>query len=399
LTNADIPETVQLRLLSDFIQDSNDTFSIQQAWLPMMVLQGIEVIVKVYEDMTMMERFVIEALLALKRMHASELQEIASIPTELALWLLTMLKHKGLVYELEESWYRPDVDRCTDAIEQRRIPMQRSDRIDCLWFPESREIVVVEKKKSKSLFRDLRRLNPGRRWPVPSDLQGTPRKNILINALEEGRIYGITPQTIQEVKDVGTINNDMLPAYICKATVAVDCRKSWRLSLIGLHPLRQEGGTTTVRSQEEVALPVPLLQGLVNIWQDRITHEGRTIANHLLQKYGFSAVTNHGMGFHAMLSGDAALSISQEHILNTVFGVHVRISDELECELPLTCQPSDKIAEKLFEVDMVVRDALHRVPSEELFRRIPRQRLYERLWQLKLFKSLYDLREAEDFVA
>lgn len=384
---------VEVALLDGWAPEPGVDFIVEQAWLPMVALDGVKVVVQADQRISLMERFVLEALLRLETLELHELQEIASIPPELGAWLIGSLRQKGLVREAGTA-FAPDTERCVAALESGQHPVERSEQRDLLWFPESDEVVVLE--SATRLFRGLRRLKPSRRWPVPPGWQGKTRAALLAEPFNAKRFHGDGVADIVTIQDDTVVQGEQCPAYRCSAATTLEgCAGSWRLDLCGIE--RATHARDTAPETLSLPLPIPPLPRLISTWQRWLLDAKPQMDVELQRELGIAVGLVGPSGFIASLSAPETTRLAQNRLVSESFGLRVRIDDEFQCIVPLRCSPADDAASRLFAVDRVVRDLLSGKRCDPECVGVSRQDLLNRLWQLRFFKPLYDLRETADF--
>ena len=246
---------IEVSVLDGWTREPGVDIVVEQAWLPMVILDGVKVVVQGHQSISMMERFVLESLLRLQTLELREMQEIASIPPELGAWLLSGLQQKGLIHAAGAA-FTPDLKRCAAALETGELPVERTEQRDLLWFPESDEGVVLE--RATGLLRALQKLNTSGRWPVPPGWQGKTRTALLDEPLKKKRFYGDGGSNILRILDENAVEDDHLPAYRCSATTSRSSRtSSWHVELCGVKRVKHDDD----RQPEIIRVPldVPLL--------------------------------------------------------------------------------------------------------------------------------------------
>jgi hypothetical protein len=368
---------------------------VEQAWLPMVIFDGVKVVTKSDQSISMMERFVLEALLRLQTLEVRELQEIASIPPELGAWLLASLRQKGLVRNVGDG-FAPVVECCTTALASGQLPIKRTDKRDLLWFPETDEVVVL--KSSTATIRSLRKLKPSGSWSIPPNKRGKTRAALLDEPLKAGRIHGHNADSILGIPDETPVTDEKIPAYVCSAATSSRVEAGpWHIEVLGLKRERRDADQQPERVS--VTLPVPRLPILIDSWRRRTIETRAAVADDFKRIQGVSAQPHGEFGLRVDLGVSEAQVFARERLLAEVFGVTVRIDDEFAFVVPLRCNPADEGATQLFAVDSVIRGLLSDTCTDPTSYGVRRESILNRLWQLRMFKPLYDLREAEDFAA
>lgn len=381
-------------LVYDWMPMRGVDISIEKAWLPVIVLDGVAVTVQTQQPISKMERFVLEAVLRLGTLEARELNEIASIPADLADWLLESLRQKRLLVAAGGK-FEPDVERCAAALEACQLAVERVERRDLLWFPETDEVVALE--SSGDVIREIRKIMPSGSWPVPLRWRDRTRAAVLDEPRRAGRFYGHSANAIVGISDATAVKGETFPAYVCSAAASASAVDGeWRLRV---HGVKRRGKRLDTQTPEmiSVALQVPRLPALVERWRRRILDARAAVVGELQRAHGFCAQPTEEIELSVCLRESEAQALSRENLIAEVAGVKIRIDDEFEYTLPLHCSPANEGAARVFAVDRAVRRFLSDGRNTGEPDDVPQEILMRRLWELKLFKPLYDLREAEDF--
>ena len=384
-------ETVEIDILFNWSPNACSGIEITKAWLPMKVLDGVKLTVESRRSMSVMEKFAAEALLTLNAVRPIDLQEIASIPEELAMWLFASLEQEGLARRKEDI-FEPQIAQCTQALKQGAVSTTLHAVRDILWFPETDEVVVLD--DATPFLRGLSKLMPEQNYPLPSEQQGQTRIGLLTKPLNEGRFYGGSAAAVRQVTDSKPVEDKKCPAYRCTTILPDDENSMWSLTISGPRKARS---STEGPKRSDIEVPVPRLQALTNSWRQRIAASETGVKSKLHDVYGLAHVNFATSGIRAQLTGEQARTLAQTQLLSDTLGLQVRIADELEYILPLKLSPSDGGAEKLFEMDRHVRQLLSSGDTLTTATDISMQEVRGRLWELGLYKPLYDLREVEDF--
>lgn len=371
------------------ISDDVDLY-IEQAWLPMTVLEDVGMVIEIRRGISMMERFVIESLLELNVLEAKELDEIASIPEELGLWFLSSLKQKGLARDLGSRRYEVVRGPCKAALAEGYVPTRRSERRDLLWFPETAEAVVIG--QGSHVSKSLRAAEPAGNWPMPLTMQNANRGDVLTELLSGGRIRGAGAKSILEIDDTNSLVPESCPSYVCKAvTRSEDGRKSWMLSVVDA-PRKGRSKRKT-----ENVLPIPILEDVVNKWAAALSSLENAVRAHLRREFGIELMSGGGSSFSGKVFAGGAMLLKRRQLLDEVAGLRIRCAGEIEFIVALRLVPGDEEAKRMFEFDHAVRRCLSQEARKDGEMSLPRRALFERLWELGLFGALYELREAGDF--
>ena len=381
---------------------------VERAWLPMLIWEGVQVVIRSNRGLTLMERFAIQCLITLEKCRAEELLEIASIPPELADWLLGSLIQMNLAYR-SGNGFSPNTDACARALNEKCVPIEKKSQRSFLWFPESHELAVIP--DAGFLIQQLRHVQPHGIFPLPAEWADSTRGQVIRDAIKRGRLYGEKAREIGDANDNSPLKGIDCSAYYCHALVPQNGTDQWKIAVMGsrkrkaLSHVGKENTNACADEMVEQALPIPLLPELAHTWRERLGRAHDAIKHFLEQKLGLAYANIEGSHMAAEVTGDAASGIRRDRLLANGVGVTVRIDGEIVYALALQLQPSptDPAAQKLFSLDDTVREILAAPNTPESTQMICTKRgfqlseIIERLWEVKLFRKVYELREREDF--
>jgi hypothetical protein len=374
----------------------------------MIIWDGVGVVIRSKQGLTVLERFVIECLLTLGQCRAEELREIASIPPELCNWLLSGLTQKELAQQ-EDNWFSPNRDACTRALAEKCLLVEHTATRSFLWFPETHELVVIP--DAGNLMRQLCDVYPLNEFPLPPEWENVTRGQVIRAAMDGGRLYGDHAGVISEVNDNDSSKIESCPAYQCRATVPHNGIDQWQLAITGYRKPRsrtkssKEGTNTSGEDVVEQVLPVPILPELARSWHQRFELAGDAINSRLKSCLGVADVRRHDQQLVGIMAEEAARNISRDYLLVNRRWLQVGLDNEIHCATPLLLQPlgTDQVAQRLFAVDgavqrmLAARNVSEDVGSICLNAGVALEEAIDRLWQLRQFGTVYKLREMKDF--
>ena len=401
---------LDLTLLKTVPDNTSVGLVVEQAWLPMVIWERVSVVIQSVQGLTVMERFVVECLLKLKECQTGELQEIASIPPELANWLLSSLSQKGLARQEGGRWFQAETDVCIQALKQKSVLVDSKIQRDFIWFPQTEEMVVLS--GSNNVFEGLRHINPIGKFPIIETRPNTKRGDIVREALRRNRLYGDDAGAISDADDDVEFDSETCPAYHARAILPHRGTDGWLLAVSGkqrrnrtAHSTGHAEATGNVRAVEQT-LPVPMLPEIVRLWRSHLSGTFDSIQRRLCQRFSMGQVENNNGQLSATVHKETALP--RDWLLVNDIGLAVRIAtdaNEIEYTLPLHLRPApgDEAMEKMFAVDAAVQKVVAAPHASEIVdsachaEGVSTADVVERLWHLKLFRKVYDLRETEDF--
>ncbi len=388
--------------------EAQHALCVQRALLPIVVWEQVSLRVKSTAPLTVLERFLVECLLELGASCVEELQDIASIPAELVTWLLGSLVQKGLVYSAGTR-FLPNLEPCRTGLRDNVISVDRDERRDFLWFPESEEFVALP--ESSGVLRCLERVEPACRFPLRSKWRDATRGEILREALTNRRVLGINAGSILRVLDEKLVKEVDCPAYGCHAIL--DPQRSEWLTLFGSQRNKRSkaprrGGNQFGDSEPsetiEQLLPVPYLSVATSNWKAQLM-ASRDGAIQKLLSLGLTELDlrpNDAIAT-ARVSRTAVESLGRARLLTDRQGLAITLDGTIEFLIPLTLRPADEAANQWLKLDQAVRMILSAAQAADGIDTVCREtnftgaEVLDRLWQLQRFRTVYEIRESEDF--
>lgn len=397
-------DTVVIHLLDDTPAAHPE---VTRCWLPLAVWDGVCVRVNVRQGLTVMERFAIEALLALRDCDEADLEAIAGLPRELGSWVLTSLEHKGLAFRHPDLKYGPNTDECTKALASGSVVTQREEHRTVLCFPETEEFVVLA--EGRTVTGRLREINPMGQFPLTDQFVNHPRSDILTRSLAEGRVYGEVIDGFSPTSDPQGPIDSSCPAYQVSFALARCESPTWQLTFRGTsrrrrsrkhHDEPDQSGTAMDFHQQVIGLPaLPLL---ARKWRDHL-QQALNPADFRTKVPGMGSVAFQDGTVTAAINGESAGQLGKRHLLCERMGLSITVDRSLEYELPLALRPADDASRELFALDNAVRSIISASDRPQALAAVCgddrqyRPIVMGRMWSLRLYEAVYDLRESEDF--
>ena len=364
---------------------------ISQAWLPVQVLGNVLVEVEGSQQITLLERFAVEALLTLKSVSPADLATVALIPPELGRWLLNSLAQKRLASKEGETFVSVP-GNCRQALMADSLPVVSEKRLDCLWFPLTNEVVVRE--NSRPLLDVLRSVRPSGSYPLNGSFAGKQRTEVLRRALSEERVYGDVQGRICDLRADGTIG-DTVAAYLAAADIAIDPVGSWRIALIGEKRSKRRDGREAVTV--EVPVSFPYLAVLESVWQSKYELARDAALTWLRDTFHIRTSTANGGRPVVRASAGFVKRAAEHELIGDAMLVHVQLDREFACTIPMLVEADDPDAGTLLHVDNTIRSYRVASPLNGGIQMSEIAPMLDRLWHLRMFKTLYDLRATGDF--
>ena len=413
---------------------------VSEAIVPLLALREVPVVKQVREELTPLERFVLEMGLALGTFGAADFAEVVSLPRRvLAGAASRLIAAEALWLDGEEYHIVPDV--AADFLSKQMVIRRVQATLDFAFFPRSGDLLALGSGKQSGWLRQLeqRGLLPDAVAPVPSHLWGARQAAYVSDRISEGTVAGLgadvsdatrpsgddpllLPRAVQG-KDVA-----VCPAYRCRAEVVADAAgpPMARITFFGAVSRRRSRDRAGSQSTEQAEVTVPLMR------VDRLVAEwlrlGDALGEGAVQRAAWKAISASFEGRDLGGVRDVRRSGSGEWEF-PIFGMEARAVCDEPCDLTqptglaiqrdgavveVACRfvPADAQARALFAVDAAVQQLRSAVrPADELAGAAARAAatlqvpadmvgtaaVRRRIWQLGDFALAYAMREREDF--
>jgi hypothetical protein len=406
---------------------------ITEAVVPIAGWRDVPVLREVRQELTVLERFVLEMALRLHVVTAEDFAEVVSLPRQVLAAGATRLIAGGAL-RLVGDRYEVEPETAVKALRDRRIRRALPASADFVVLPRSGDVIALAPGRRSWLRQfEIARLAPAAKAPVPAKLWPARRSEYLAERLRAGAVT-VRDTDVVVVRSAaddpplfaaGPGEARLCPAYTCRAEVVLDedGEHTAHAVLRGAPRRKRKGGA---EPEEPVELPVQLTgaAGLVAEWlalTDALTDAA-------VRRAAWAEIGPGGADFAETswrrarrrgpvewdfpLTERAATALAaQQRPLDRPVGLTLS-DDTATSQLICWFTPDDDAARTLFAVDAAVGRLLStRDPAGEIAEvRVAAAEEYavaaeevtpaavrERAWQLGHHPLVYALREAEDF--
>jgi len=408
----------------------NTVAVITDAFVPLVGWRDVPVQKEVRDELTSLERFVLEMALKLGVVTAEDFAEVVSLPQQVLAAGATRLVAGGALHLVGDR-YEVETDVATRALAERGIRRLLPTTADFVLLPRTGDLFALPARK-KAWLRQLEttRLVPVGNAPVPPNLWLQRRSEYLASRIRAGDVILLDPG----IADVSKVEDDpplvpptgreearLCPSYRCRAEVTVDDSGTpvVHADLHGKARKRKSAGDTSDETKF-VTVRLTGAENLVGEWLalTRALEQASVLAD--AWQVVVPAVTGvptpvsrrGPVEWDFPLDHHAARSVvSRKQRLDQQMGLSVA-SHTATATLVCRFVPNDDAARGLFAVDTAVGGLLtsvepsaaatdicaraaaeHGVPAA----RVGRQAVHHRAWDLGYHRLVYALREAEDF--
>lgn len=413
---------------------------VSKALLPVLGWRDVPVLHEVRQELTVLERFVLEMALALGTVTAEDFAEVVSLPRQVLAAGATRLIAGGAL-RLVGDGYMVEPKIAARALRDQGIRRPLPATADFVLLPRTGDLLAVPPARKSWLRQlELARVAPAGNAPVPVELWNQRRSGYLAARVRAGTVTLLDtnvvevsipdndPPLVAKNGNGGAAGDARLCAvYNCRAEVTRDERGQHTVRAV-LHgkPRRRKNMSGSDQTNGSVEVPVNLTgaENLVSEWlalaaglEDPATQRaawseiGPAPAEHDQQP--FRGARRRGpMEWEFLLTEQAAVAVAGERRpLDHPVGLIIE-NDKAAVHLVGWFVPDDNEARVLFAVDCAIGRLLRAAdPANDLAAvceraaagfgvptdRLVPQAIRDRAWNLAYYRLAYALRESEDF--
>lgn len=185
----------------------------------MLLWPSVPVIRRIYEELTVVDRFVVEAALTFAPMRAEDVEEITTIPKDAVVRITGRLASLGLL-RVDGADYYPVDAAAQKALQESAVPEDRKTSMTFLYLPHSDDLIAFPTGLGRSRPPLLQKAKPVAIAPLPREVAGAARADLLRTRIQSGRVAGLPPDIVDVVDDT---SDEALPpscpAYRCRGHV------------------------------------------------------------------------------------------------------------------------------------------------------------------------------------
>jgi hypothetical protein len=379
------------------------TVAVAEALVPILLWPSFPLVQVVYEELTVIDRFVLEAALRLAPVRAGTVEEVTGIPADAVGRIMGRLARLDL---LRPDGHVPDAERVAEVLERRRAPEHRTVRVTLLYLPDTDEMVAFPPGRGHREPPMLNKVQDVERAPVPGGVAGRDRRDLVRSHLAERRIAWLPDDIVDVVEhadDPPAPVGDTCPAYRCRGHVKEDGHGAVAvLDLVDRAGRRVAGG---------LVLPAPRLAAG---WAGVAGHAADAGASWRAAGGHVDAAATRSTEWTYRLDGPAAEAAGRSLRLSDQVGLEIRDDAVIAC-VHARFEPADRRAAVAFGLNHAVFSLVDRPPDALDDRSLPAatdeardayqlagtelsvDHVLDRLWADQHHPHLYALRAAADF--
>jgi hypothetical protein len=408
---------------------------VSDAQLPLLGWRDVPVLHEARQELTVLERFVLEMALSLGTVSAEDFAEVVSLPRQVLAAGATRLTAAGALHVVTNG-YQVEPTIATRALREQGIRRPVPATADFVLLPRTGDLIAVPSAKKSWLRQlELARIAPARNAPVPPELWDQRRSSYLAARVQTGTATLLDSGVVEipvPVDDPPLIANGngkastvrLCGAYHCRAEVTRDKRGRHTVrAVIYGKPRRRKSRSESDQANGSVEVPIQLTgaEHLVSEWlalaaglADPVNQRAawREICPADATQSFRNARRRGPMEWEFSLTERAALAVARDRRpLDKPVGLTLE-NDEAAVQLIGWLVPEDDEARVLFARDRAISQLLTAVnPAAQLVTackkaaadlgvtvgRLTPQDIRDRAWELTYYSLVYALREAEDF--
>jgi len=434
-----VNQAVTVRLAPAPRQDPDTILTVAQALLPLLPWRGVPVLREKRQELTMMERFVLEMGLALGSVEPEDFAEITSLPPSALAGATWRLISSGILSPHGGS-YGIHPERAATALQQRTVARLVRSSADFVLLPRSGDLLGVAGRDGGWLRALEQGVVPDRKAPLPPSLRAATRAAYLGGKVQAKAVPGLDsdvvgvpppegddPRLVPEPKRGDSQWLPVCPAYLCRAEVRRTDSGTCVVEAVifgrARHGGRKVGGQKN-GPDAEVRIDLTGASGLITGWLKLA--DALNDPQTLQAAWRMLGPTSNAFGrppldgahhrgtseWELLVNGNAARGLcEQRRPMAEPRGLAIE-ADGVVIHISCHFLPTDDEARALFARDEVVSRLLAtHTPVQEFLqirqdavRRLPEaggvlsaDSVRERIWQLGHYHLVYMLRELEDF--
>lgn len=185
----------------------------------MLLWPSVPVIRRIYEELTVVDRFIVEAALTLAPMRAEDVEEVTTIPKDAVIRIAGRLVSLGLLRPDGADYY-PVEAAAQNALRERAVPETRKASMTFLYLPHSDDLIAFPTGPGRSKPPLLQKAKSAEIAPLPREIAGTGRADLLRARIRSGRAAGLPPDIVDVAEDTpDEALPSSCPAYRCRGHV------------------------------------------------------------------------------------------------------------------------------------------------------------------------------------
>jgi hypothetical protein len=224
---------------------------VHEAFISVLLWPSVQVTRRVDEDLTILDRLIVEAAITLDPVYPGDIEEITSIPQDAIVRAMGRLADLGLLEPSGRGDYTA-TEKAHQSVDQTSVPRLRPAHIPMLYLADTDELIALPAAHRQ--VQQLQRAQPVGTVDVAADVQGVSMTELFNERLALRAIHGL-PEDIVGIADSDDHVAPTAPQYRCSGHV-----RSRRDGVAQAHLQIISGGS------RPVAFVLPHAESLTDVW-------------------------------------------------------------------------------------------------------------------------------------
>lgn len=267
---------------------------VQESLIGLDVWPDVPMVRKFEEDLTAIDRLVLEAAIALDPVHAADIEEITGIPAEAVDGIVSRLVSLGLLQT--DGYGTVATEYAQPALDQAAVVRLRQTPVTLLYLADTDELVALPPSASRRAPR-LHHAKPAGFVDVPRAAGLTSQHDLIAERISVQAVRGLPKDIVSPVATETQIA-DVCKQYRCAGYVRIDADGTYRAYL-----------KIEVGPSKRLTLQIPYANELASRWED-LAQQAASAAD----AWGPVVATRTGERWRYELGQEAAASAAVDRI-------------------------------------------------------------------------------------
>lgn len=183
------------------------TVQLREALVPMLLWTSVPVTRRVDEDLTIVDRFMLEAAFTLAPMRADDVEEVTQIPRDAVLRIAGRLTALGLL-TAGDTGFHAVADAAREALHKQAVPRYTTAHLAFLYLPDGDDLIAFASGPGQTTPPILHRAEPVADRELPSEASGRLLAEFIGDRIRSGRVARLPDDIVGAHSD----NPHLIPA-------------------------------------------------------------------------------------------------------------------------------------------------------------------------------------------
>lgn len=177
---------------------------IREALVPMVMWTSVPVTRRVDQDLTIVDRFVLEAALALSPMRAEDVEEVTQIPRDAVLRIAGRLASLGLLRRGDTGFYAV-ADAASEALKARTVPRYTKAFLTFVYLPDGDDLIAFTPGPGQTAAPKVDRAEPVTTRLLPTAAADRPLAEFIAERIRSGTVTQLPADIVDAQQDPRTV--------------------------------------------------------------------------------------------------------------------------------------------------------------------------------------------------